>query len=245
MFKQKIHIRFLILLMIVITGSTASSQIDTTRFNAAGSNLIGLLPPLQLLIDSAMANSPEMTISEVSLEQSEIEIRQGSKDWADLIGFRARYGYGQFLTTNDDIGVQFADPRTGYQIFAGVQLPLNYFVSRNERMELLKTQMEISKQELRRTQMDIRDQVIRTYNELVLLQRLINISAEARESATLQYQMAEEKFRDGQISLEELGSATNMRANFASEYEKLRAQFGEVYTALERLVGTPFSKFPK
>ena len=245
MFNSIFNMRFLFVGLFMLMLTLASGQTDSILLKSAGSNLIGMLPPLQLLIDSAMANSPEMTISEVSLKQNEIEIRQGSKDWADLFGLGGRYGYGQFITSSEDIGVIFSEPRTGYQISAGVSLPLSYFVTRNGRMELLKTQMEISKQEMRRTEMDIRDQVIQTYNQLVLLQRLINISAEARESATLQYKMAEERFREGQISLEDLGSATNMRANFASEYEKLRAEFGEVYASLERLVGTPFSKFPK
>jgi outer membrane protein TolC len=249
-FKKKMSSRvlhkipILLAFLFLVTFHEVSGQVDTARFNAAGDNLIGLLPPLQLLIDSAIANSPEMTISEVELKQTEIQIKEGNKDWTELIAVNGRYTYGQFLA-NDDFGVVLSEPRGGYQVFAGVRLPLAYFMTRSERMDLLRAEMEIEQQEIRRTEMDIRDQVIATYNKLVLLQRLINISAEARESAILQYQMAEDRFREGQISLEELGSATNMRAGFASEYEKLRAEFSDVYASLERLVGTPFSKFPK
>lgn len=221
-----------------------SGQLDSLQSAAVGDNLIRLLPPLQLLIDSAIANSPEMTRSEIGLRRSEIEIKQGNKDWSELIGISARYSYGQFLA-DEGFGLGFSDPRGGYTLGAGLRLPLSYFTTRGDRMDILRAEMEIGQQELRRTEMDIRDEVIATYNKLILLQKLINISAEARESAILQYQMAEDRFREGQISLEELGSATNMRAGFASEYEKQRAEFSDVYAALERLVGTPFSKFPK
>ena len=241
--RNKSPFFFTMLLCMVLLKLTA--QTDTARFNAAGDNLISLLPPLQLLIDSALANSPEMIRSEIELKQAELEVRQGNNDWTDLFAVSARYSYGQLLTDDGGLGLTLSDPRGGYQLVAGVRLPLGYFANRSTRIDLIRSQMEIEKQEFRRTEMDIRDEVIATYNQLLLLQRLINISSEARESAMLQYQMAEDRFREGQSSLEELSRATNMRAGYASEYEKLRAEFGDVYAALERLVGTPFSKFPK
>ena len=153
MFKPIDHTRRIYLaLILILSVSRLFGQIDTLRFNAAGENLIGLLPPLQLLIDSAIANSPEMTISEVELMQSEIEIKQGNKDWSELIAVNGRYTYGQFLAT-DDFGVAaFSTPRGGYQVFAGIRLPLGYFMTRNERMTLLRAQMEIDQQEMRRTE---------------------------------------------------------------------------------------------
>ena len=233
----------LIVFLLLFTG-TSKAQFDTLAPATASNNLIKLLPPLQLLIDSAIANSPDIVISESQLERSEFLLREERKEWSNLIGVTGRYTYGQFLATND-FGIGLTDPRGGYQIFAGVTLPLGFFTTRNDRVGALSAQMEINKQTIRQNEMDIREEVIKTYNQLMLLQRLINISAEARESAILQYNLAEERFREGRISLEELSSATNMRANFASEYEKLRAEFSQVYGALERLVGTPFYKFPK
>ena len=243
MFKMSSKPTYLIFSFMLIT-SVLSAQLDTLEFGEAeGSNLIKLLPPLSLLIDSAMANSPEMTSAEASLARSEYEVQIGNKDWSEIIAFSGRYTYGQFVA-NDGVGIGFSQPAGGFQVFAGFRVPLSYFTSRSERMGVLKAEMEMEKQTKRRVEMNVREQVIATYNDLILLQRLINISAEARESATLQYQMAESRFRKGELTLDELGSATDMRASFATEYEKLRAQFSQVYAELERLVGTPFSKFP-
>lgn len=229
--------------MFLSLGLHAQAETPTIE-RTEGSNLMSLLPPLQLLIDSAIANSPDIMMAEAAITRSEYEVKIGSKEWTEMFRIQGRYTYGQFLAS-DDFGVVLSEPRGGYQIFAGVLIPLDYFVSRNDRLGSLRAEMEMDKQGKRRVEMEIRDKVVITYNQLLLLQRLINISAEARESAILQYQMAEERFRNGEINLEELGRATDLRANFMSEYEKLRAEFTTVYTELERIVGTPFSKFPK
>lgn len=235
----------IILAILFVLSGESYSQIDTLNSNIESRrNLISLLPPLSLLIDSAIAYSPDITMAEASLERSEYQVQIGSKDWTEIVGFSGRYTYGQFVA-NDGVGIGFSQPAGGFQVFAGFNVPLSYFANRHERQGILLAEMEMEKQMIRRTEMEIRDLVIKTYNELVLLQRLINITAEARESAILQYQMAETRFREGELTLDELGSATDMRANFASEYEKLRAEFSQVYSDLERLVGTPFSKFPK
>lgn len=240
-------VRIKILLAILMFSTSIIAQIvdeKGLRPNE-GSNLMSLLPPLQMLIDSAIANSPEISIAKASITQSEHDVRIGYKDWTELIGVTGRYTYGQFVASDLDGAIGLSEPRGGYQVFAGVTIPLGYFATRNDRIASLKADLDMDKQGKRRVEMDIRDQVIVTYNRLLLLQRLINISAEARESAILQYQMAENRFRNGEINLEELGRATDLRANFMSEYEKLRAEFTNVYTELERIVGTPFSKFPK
>lgn len=240
------RVKPIILSLILLAGFAGNAQVDTLALpqNQEGSNLIKLLPPLTLLIDSALQNSPELTLAKASLERSEYEVQIGNKDWSEIIRLSGRYTYGQFVA-NDGVGIGFSEPAGGFQVYAGFVVPLSYFATRSERNGILRAEMEMEKQGKRRTEMEIREKVIATYNDLILLQRLINISAEARESAELQYKMAENRFREGELTLDELGSATDMRANFSSEYEKLRAQFSQVYAELERLVGTPFSKFPK
>lgn len=236
------HLVWLFLLL-GITGLKAQS--DTLGPMPPTTDIGDLLPPLSLLIDSALANAPEMRMADASVANSEYSVQHSREDWTELVYLNGRYTYGQFIG-NDAFGLGFAGgPRGGYQVFAGVRVPLSYFVSRSERLGMMESELALQRQSRRQTERMVREKVIETYNELLLLQKLINITGEARESAELQYQIAEDSFREGQISLEELGRSTDMRAKFASEYEKLRSQFSATYTRLERLVGTPFSNFPR
>ncbi|MDZ7845893.1 MAG: TolC family protein [Owenweeksia sp.] len=106
-------------------------------------------------------------------------------------------------------------PRGGYRVLAGVTLPLPLsWLAETSVWVRWKLTFRVEKEKKRLTEMDLRDLVVKTYNRLLLTQKLLNISAEARESATLQYQLAEEQFREGKSFLEELGNAYRYARQF-------------------------------
>lgn len=236
--------RLLTWLLLLPFLSPLSAQSDTGFAVSNPLYLPDYLPPLPLLIDSARAHSPEMGSAEATVLQSELTLKLAKKDWSELFSISGRYTYGQ-LVGIDAVGLALSEPRVGYQVFAGLSLPLSYFIGRKDRMRTLEASRTIQENNEEQTSRQIEELVIQTYNQLILLQKQINISAEARESALLQYDMAEERFRDGRITLEELGRSTELKANIAFKYEELRSDFAYYYSLLERIVGTPFSQFPK
>ena len=53
------------------------AQVETpTIERTEGANLMSLLPPLQLLIDSAIANSPDIMMAEAAITRSEYEVKK-------------------------------------------------------------------------------------------------------------------------------------------------------------------------
>ena len=229
-------------ILLSLSPFASAQQSDSITDTGQPLNLVELLPPLPVLIDSALAYAPRVREADATVARSEYSVQEAREDWTKLISVTGRYTYGQFLFS-DAVGFGLNESTGGYQAFAGVTIPLNYLVSRKERLGVLTSDLEVQKERKREALLSVREQVITTYNQLLLLQRLINISAEARESAILQYQMAEERFREGEITLEELGRSTEMRAKYASEYERLRSELAVTYAKLERLVGTAFRKF--
>ena len=89
----------------------------------------------------------------------------------------------------------------------------------------------------------VQEDVIETYNDLLLFQRLIGIQAEAMQSAELAMEMAEERFRRGELSMDQLGTYIELQAKYKTAYETMRTAFNNAYNKLERLVGVPFSEF--
>lgn len=199
-------------------------------------DLFAYIPPLHLLIDSALTNSPEVAYYDHRARAREYEVSMIRKDWAEDIKVGAQYNFGNQGSVLNSIYL-------GYQFSVGVQIPLSTFVGRSDRIGQREAEMyseQAKREEMRRS---VEEQVIWQYNQLILLKRLLEIQAETRESANLIMEMSEERFREGELSLDQLGANTDLKAKSNAEYEKLRIEFANTYQRLERLVGVPFSRF--
>ncbi len=215
---------------------------DTTSTEAGQVDLSAYLPPLQVLIDTAIARSPEVQLTDIQVKTAEYSLRQQHRDWADLVSAGGGYSVSNFNRAQflPDAGIQPAVIQ-GYSVNVGVSVPLNFFIGRQDRLRSAKLQTETAEVQKDLQQRAIKEQVILTYNQLLLLQKQIAIFTEALESSYLIYDMSIERFKDGELTLDELGSSTSLKANTAFQAEQLRTQFRDTYARLERLVGVPIS----
>ncbi len=200
-------------------------------------NLVDYLPPLSVLIDSAIVNSPEVAFYDARIEMRENEVIIEKKNWSEDIMLQGAYNAGSFGNA------VLQQLNVGYNYGVMLQIPLSTFYGRSNRINAAEAnrKSEIYKrEEMKKT---VKESVIETYNHLLLFQRLLKIMTEAKESSQLIAEMAEERFRDGELTLDQLGQSTDLKAKHAAEYEQLRTEFSNTYARLERLVGVPFSKF--
>ncbi len=207
-------------------------------------NILDYLPPLSVLIDSALTHAPDKDYYEALIEASEYDVIIEKKRWAEDIRFIGGYNwsYGnQVILSGLLIGGNQVNE--GYNLGVGVTIPVSSWYGRKDRIKRAEAMVESQEAKYNEVERQVRERVIETYNQLLLLQRLLNIISEAKESSRLISDMAEERFRDGELSLDQLGQTAELKARYASEYEQLRTQFSNAYTRLERMVGVPFSKF--
>ncbi len=96
--------------------SIANANID--RILKSGS-IESFLPPLRLLIDSAIANSPEIEFAESYIRAREYDIDLAKKDWWSTIRLGGQVNYGTF-------GNQVLDEvALGQQVNINVLMPLS------------------------------------------------------------------------------------------------------------------------
>jgi outer membrane protein TolC len=212
-------------------------------------DLADYLPPLSILIDSAIANSPQVDILEAQIKSQEYQVSVTKKGWTDLVGLSAQYRLSESGIAQVEDGVFFPGsdpdnpgPQSGYIVGVGVRVPLSYLTNRKDRIQVARMNVEIAEMQKEAAKKEVKEEVIRTYNQLLLLQRLIKIGTEAKEFSDLIFQMSEERFKDGELSLDQMGANTGLKAKYATEYETLRTEFSNTYALLERLVGVPLSK---
>lgn len=212
-------------------------------------NLQDYLPPLTVLIDSALANSPQIEHFAARVRRAEYNEKVEKQAWLNDIRVKAQYLQGDFGVGGDDPdgGALLVPQGFSEQFYYGVSMsmPLSTIVSRKNKVKVWQAEGDL--EEAKRQEMInyIQEQVIETYNELFLLQRLLLIAAEAKESATIIMEQSEIKYVEGLIGLEQLGQNTDLKAKHAKDYEVQRSAFNNTYSKLERLVGVPFSKFTR
>ncbi len=213
-----------------------------------GENFIDLaayLPPLSIVTASAIQNATSVTMAEINIRRGEHEVARTQGDWADLVSIQGQYRIsktgiadvvdGQFFPASNDA-------RFGYSVGLQVRIPLSYFTQNDNKSQISRLNVEIMETQKEHAAREVKEAVIETYNQLLLLQRLIQISTEAKEFSDLIFQMSEEKFRDGELSLDQMGANTGLKAKHSAEYERLKTEFSNTYALLERLVGMPLSK---
>ncbi len=230
--------------------SASAQTIDTIKsidVDTVNIELTQFLPPLSLLIDSAIANSPEVDHYEARVKQSEYDIAVEKKSWSEHIYLEGRYVRGNALVTGDGGNVipLGNDANNFFQYGVGMRMPLEAFVGRSDRVKSREAFRESEVAKKREMENLIKDRVITTYNRVSSMKRLLEIYSEAKESAEFILNMSEERFSDGQIGLDELGQNTELKAKYSALYENLRTDYSNEYAQLERLVGVPFSKFEK
>tara|TARA_R110002072_G_scaffold97726_2_gene214843 strand:- start:714 stop:1454 length:741 start_codon:yes stop_codon:yes gene_type:complete len=242
--KINSFLRFCILPLAFALSIPAFSQSDNDSL--ATTDIMDFLPPLSVIIDSALANSPEVGYFESIMESTEYDVSLEKKSWANDIRFQGGYNwtYGNQLLL-PGVGTGEATSNEGYNYGVVISIPLSTWYTRSDRVKRAEALRGGQQAKVDQASVKIREEVITTYNQLLLMQRLLKISSESKESSELILEEAEKKFKDGEIGLEELVGAADYRTRSAMEYEQNRTAFNNAYTALERLAGVPFSKMKK
>lgn len=200
-------------------------------------DLADYLPPLNLLIDSAVANNPQIEYYRQRQLMFEYEIGIGRNQWMEGVRLFTNYNMGTSGASDGMIFVQ------GFQYGINVQIPLSMFFGQRDAGKMSKAASMAEEQQKERTIIEIETKVEETYSRLFMLRDLIREATNAKESAQFIYEQSEAKYIRGEIPLDELGQNADLRTKWATNYITLKTEFYDTYRRLERLVGVPFSKF--
>lgn len=242
--KANTFIKSILLSFTVLISGSLFSQANTDSI--ASTDIMDFLPPLSVIIDSALANSPEVGFFESIMESTEYDVSLEKKSWSNDIRFQGGYNwtYGNQLLL-PGVGTGEATSNEGYNYGVAISIPLSTWYTRSDRVKRAEALRGGQQAKVNQASVIVREEVITTFNELLLMQRLLKISSQSKETSQLILEQAEKKFRDGESTLEELVAASDYKTRSAMEYEQTRTAFSNAYTRLERLTGVSFIKMKK
>jgi len=214
------------------------------RFTKGGTNFSVELPPLSVIIDSAISHNSSVRSREVEVKIQKENLRASKNFWASNLGVSTdiRYGtFDHFSTSISDIGIPVSTTVSSTDIRYGagayMKFPLNDLLSRKSEKKLYKLEIEkaeymvgIQKEELRR-------QVILLYNDLILKQRLFKLKIRQYETANINMQMAEKEFVNGVIPITEYSRLMQITTGVHADYENSRMELITAVMVLEDMTG--------
>ena len=206
------------------------------------------IPPLSVMIDSAIAHNAMLTYFEQGIQVKKISLAIDQKNWTKNFGVQADVRYGTFdnFSTNTAEGqnpslIATKTNQTNYGIGGYLKLPLSDFVNRKNQIKLARTEVDQA-QSMAEVQRDqIRQMVIKQYNDLILKQSLLKIKAQNLEMSRINMVMAEKEFQNGVIPLGTYSSMSETAGNTEINFEEAKADFKTAYMILEELVGFKFN----
>lgn len=250
-------IQYAILVLCVVYPLIVSSQgktniiadADTSLvFNPLIDNITDKLPPLEVLIDSAVANIPYIKIEEAEIEINRQLLRQQKTNWLRFIFFDGSLAYGSTydFSTNESTGsypTDFSSTRfqSNYRVGLYLRLPFSEFAHRSSSVKVAKRNVE--KGILLRDQkvLELKQDVIFIYQDLIMYQEKLKVKNQAQLTTTLQVQLAEMEFLNGKISISELSRLTEHHASNLYSFVEDRNLFYKQYLLLEQIVGMKFN----
>jgi len=230
----------------------ALSQSPTDKyFDPLSDDITDYLPPLAALLDSAVANSPEVLYEELRTEYYRYEVKSAERAYLEHFYFEPEINYGQYYfddyITSRVNNVTASYPYTESQrwnfngAFA-VRFPLTSWIDRRNRINKQKKWVEISMAQQAINRKQVRSNVIELYNTLAQQQKILKISNDYQHWTTIQMKMAENQFVNGQIGTAEITRLKEIATRGAIEYQKARAEFETAYDLLQNLVGMNFNE---
>jgi outer membrane protein TolC len=218
------------------------------RFNPLVDNIQEKLPPLEVLIDSAIKYAPKIRMRDAEISLAQFKLKERKWSWTRNFGISTNLSYGNYynFSTNETSGStpsEFISTRaeTVFNVGFFLRFPVFEFINAKNDMNFGKREIEktmlLREEMVRETSQD----VILVYQDLLLHQDLLKVKNEAQITSGIQVKMAEKEFLNGKISIADLSRLTEMHSINLYNYKKDRMLFYRQYLILEQLVGMKFN----
>ncbi|MEM9678861.1 MAG: TolC family protein [Bacteroidota bacterium] len=217
-----------------IDSLTTSSSVESYRL---------LIPKLEVLIDSALANNGMLGYRKNEIEVKKANLKSKRRNWTRNFGIQADTRYGTFDNFSNNVSgpntVTLASTTTQTNYGVGLYLKIPVFDIFNRKSDIKQAKAEISQAEslVKFQEDEIRETVIRYYEDLILKENLLEIQAINLSDAKVNKEMAKKEFTNGQLEIYEYIRISDITAGVATEFEKAKSNLLLAKKLLENFTG--------
>lgn len=244
--KLSFHILIIVITLIIFRLS-ASAQVGK-ELDLINDNIESLLPPLETIIDSAIANNPYVKFRDLQIRINEYKLKADRKLWTRNLGIQtdARFGTFDNFSLNTSEGqtpylIATRSNQFNYGVGAYLKLPLFDLVNRKNQIRSTKAEIEQAQSYSQVQRNEVRLMVLKQYNDLIVKQKVLKIKSKYAETSKLNMVMVEKEFTNGSTSVNEYSRITQIYFAAESDFESSRMDLLNAYMILEEIVGIRFN----
>lgn len=248
--------RFSILLLIILSlvDTRVFSQVNPIeqqnklqRFNPLTDNVEDVLPPLSVLLDSAVVHAAQVNYEELHAMRNKYEIKRARLEWTQYFGVNIDGGFGEWLFNDwnevtKQLGFYLTQSyRWNYSAAFFVRFPLSSILKRKNEIMISKKEVEMSLALRDQRATEARLEVIRYYNAMKQAQSKLKISNEYQGYTMIQMKMADLQFANKEIEVAEYARLKEIQTRGAYDFEQYKSEFSMNYQLLEETTGIKFN----
>lgn len=191
------------------------------------------------LVELAFQN-PELEIADHQINVAKYQLKSAKGWWADNISlaFNANEYSLKRLGKKPDVTTGQYTPF--YPLYnVGVNIPIGGILTKPAMVRAAKERVAIAQAQRNSTYNQIKAAVLTAYEDYLASKQLLTLQSQVTESTYSEFLQAKEKFRNGQILLDDYNTAT--QAYHSQQVSKITAQhnFNLTKIQLESLIGVP------
>ena len=207
------------------------------------------LPPLQVLIDSALIKSPILKGAGMEVLMSQYLLKDAQRDWMENINFTADARYGSMfdysrMAENTGSFIPISDNvySMNYGVGMSAYLPISDIFDRKRKIQ--KAQLQINQSESRKEEIEqtVKQTVIAAYYEALTSQKTLGMRAEISSSASMLYDQSKLDYAENRITLAEFTKANEVFLTAKNEEETQKYNLLRAVRTLEVIVGIELTK---
>jgi outer membrane protein TolC len=234
---------FLFECLIVFAGYSQKEAIT----DSLSASQVSALPPLSVLIDSAISTNAMVRFRNLDITSKEYNIKAQNSSWIKNFGIQADARYGTFdnFSTNTAEGqtpsiLATRNTQMNYGVGAFVKFPFFDFVNRKNQLKMARIELSQAESMAEAQKLEVKQMVIRQFNDVLLKQRLLEIKSRNLGTARVNLAMVEKQFQNRSIDIAEYARITEIAGGAEAAYESARAEYITAYMILEEMAGFKF-----
>ena len=199
------------------------------------------LPPLQMMINTAVENSPLIHLANANIQMGKYEFKDACREWLKNVSLVADARYGNMVNyaTSQNTGVGIISNNEMWNYGAGVSTYLPFSEIFDKKRAKQKARLKIEQAEIQKEDIVITlsQTVITAYYEVLAAQKTLAMYNEISLSATMLYEQAKLDFNTNRLPLSDFTEKTEAYLTAQNKVEVQKYDLMKSIRILELIVG--------